>query len=76
MRKGKDPEPYPDPYLLLIDPDPGGPKTCGYGLVPNPDPQHCKTEMQKLQVGINTVLSRAHVLMFRIPCRNVKRSSS
>jgi hypothetical protein len=25
MRKGKDPE----PYLQLIDPDPGGPKTCG-----------------------------------------------
>ncbi len=25
MRKGK------DPHLLLIDPDPGGPKTCGYG---------------------------------------------
>ncbi len=27
MRKGKDPE--PDPYLWLMDPDPGGPKTCG-----------------------------------------------
>ncbi len=27
MRKGKDPD--PDPYLLLIDPDPGGPKACG-----------------------------------------------
>ncbi len=25
MRKGKD----PDPYLLLLDPDPGGPTTCG-----------------------------------------------
>ncbi len=25
MRKGKD----PDPYLWLMDPDPGGPKTCG-----------------------------------------------
>jgi hypothetical protein len=25
MRKGKD----PDPQLLLMDPDPGGPKTCG-----------------------------------------------
>jgi hypothetical protein len=29
MRKGKDPEPDPDPYLRLIDLDPGGPKTCG-----------------------------------------------
>jgi hypothetical protein len=31
MRKGKDPdqEPEPDPNFLLIDPDPGGPKTCG-----------------------------------------------
>jgi hypothetical protein len=29
MRKGKDPEPHPDPYLWLIDPDRGGPKTCG-----------------------------------------------
>ncbi len=32
-KKGKDPEsdPYPDtdPYLLLMDPDPRGPKTCG-----------------------------------------------
>ncbi len=27
IRKGKDPE--PDPYLWLVDPDPGGPKTCG-----------------------------------------------
>jgi hypothetical protein len=27
MWKGKD----PDPYLWLIDPDPGGPKTCGSG---------------------------------------------
>jgi hypothetical protein len=30
MRKGKDPD--PDPYLWIIDPDPGGPKTCG---IPN-----------------------------------------
>ncbi len=29
MRKGKDPE--PDPYLWPMDPDPGGPKTCGSG---------------------------------------------
>jgi hypothetical protein len=31
MRKGKDPELEldPDPYLWLMDPDPGGPKTCG-----------------------------------------------
>jgi hypothetical protein len=28
-RKGKDPELGPDLYLRLIDPDPGGPKTCG-----------------------------------------------
>ncbi len=27
MRKGKDPEPNPDPYLWLMDPE--GPKTCG-----------------------------------------------
>jgi hypothetical protein len=27
MRKGKD----PDPYLCLMNPDPGGPKTCGSG---------------------------------------------
>jgi hypothetical protein len=26
MRKGKDPEPDPDPYHCLMDPDPGGPK--------------------------------------------------
>jgi hypothetical protein len=36
MRKGKDPEPEPDlePNLLLMDPDPGSPKTfgsCGFG---------------------------------------------
>ena len=29
MRKGKVPDPEPDPYLWLMDPDPGGPKTCG-----------------------------------------------
>ncbi len=29
FRKGKDPE--PDPYLWLMDPDPGGPTTCGSG---------------------------------------------
>jgi hypothetical protein len=29
MRKGKDPA--RDPYLCLMDPDPGGPKTCGSG---------------------------------------------
>ncbi len=38
MSQGKDPE--PDPYLLLIDPDPGGPKTCGSGSSPDPDPLH------------------------------------
>ncbi len=27
MRKGNDPD--PDPHLWLMDPDPGGPKTCG-----------------------------------------------
>jgi hypothetical protein len=27
MKKGKD----PDSYLLLMDPDPGGPKKCGSG---------------------------------------------
>jgi hypothetical protein len=32
MIEGPDPEPDPDPYLSLMDPDPGGPKTCGsYG---------------------------------------------
>ena len=29
MEKGKHLEPDPDPYLRLVDPDPGGPKTCG-----------------------------------------------
>jgi hypothetical protein len=30
-------------YLVLMDPDPGGPKT--YGSCPtDPDPQHCVTE--------------------------------
>jgi hypothetical protein len=29
VRKGKDPD--PDLYLQLMDPDPGGPKTCGSG---------------------------------------------
>jgi hypothetical protein len=29
MRKGKDPE--PDPYIWLMDPDPGDPKTCRSG---------------------------------------------
>jgi hypothetical protein len=31
MGKWKDLEPDPDPYLCLMDPDPGGPKTCGSG---------------------------------------------
>jgi hypothetical protein len=25
-------DPDPDPYLWLVDPDPGGPKTCGSGF--------------------------------------------
>ncbi len=41
MRKGN--YPVPDPYLWLMDPDPGGPKTCG----PDPDPQHCFEEWCK-----------------------------
>jgi hypothetical protein len=32
MRKGKD----PDPYLCLMDTDPGGPKTCGSGSITLP----------------------------------------
>ncbi len=31
MRKGKDPVTDSDPYLWLMDPDPGGPKICGSG---------------------------------------------
>ncbi len=37
VRKSKDPEPHPeldfdpDPYIWLMDPDLGGPKTCGSG---------------------------------------------
>ncbi len=40
MRKGKD----PDPYLWLMDPDPGVPKHAENAdpADPNPDPQHCK----------------------------------
>ncbi len=37
MRKGKDPD--PDPYLWLMDPDPGGPKHAD-PADPNPYPQH------------------------------------
>jgi hypothetical protein len=39
IRKGKDlepkpePDPHPDAYLLLTDPDPGGPKTYGSVLL-------------------------------------------
>ncbi len=35
-------EPDPDPHLWLMDPDPGGPKTCGSIPAPVPDtaPQH------------------------------------
>jgi hypothetical protein len=29
MRKGKVSDPNTDPYLSLMDPDPGGPETCG-----------------------------------------------
>ncbi len=35
----KDPEQYPA-YLCLMDPDPGGPKTCGPDL--DPKPEHWK----------------------------------
>ncbi len=31
--KGKYPDPHPDPYLWLTDPDPGGPKTSGSGTL-------------------------------------------
>jgi hypothetical protein len=33
-------DPDPDPYFLLMDPDPGGPKT--RGSCSDSDPQHCK----------------------------------
>jgi hypothetical protein len=50
MRKGKDPE--PDPYLWLMDPDPGGLKTCRSGsptlflglLDPHLDPEFICTD--------------------------------
>ncbi len=32
IRKGKDPKPESDSYLWPMDPDPGGPKTCGSGF--------------------------------------------
>ncbi len=38
MRKGKDPDPKPDPYLWLVYLDPGGPKAC-IDLDPDP-PKH------------------------------------
>ncbi len=41
MRKGKDPEADPDPYLVLMDPDPEGPKT-NVPYLTDPDPQHWK----------------------------------
>jgi hypothetical protein len=31
-------DPDPDPYLVLLDPDPGGPKHT------DPEPQHCRKE--------------------------------
>ncbi len=37
-KKGKDPEPNPDPYLSLIDP--GGSKHADPDPVPDPDSQH------------------------------------
>jgi hypothetical protein len=50
MRKGKDPVPDPDPYLLLMDPYPGGPKTWGSGS---------PTLVLRLGVGSTTMFSYA-----------------
>ncbi len=57
MRKGKYPEPDPDPHLWLMDPDPGGPKK---PADPVPDPQHC----------IVPFLCREEVRIRRIRIRN------
>ncbi len=49
-RKGKDPE--PDPYLWLMDPDPGGPKTCwscGSGSPTLPIGTRRRNKIQKIK---------------------------
>jgi hypothetical protein len=43
MRLGLDHDPEPGPYLWLMDPDPGGPKTTDPADL-DPDPQHCFVE--------------------------------
>ncbi len=50
MNKGKDPDPErdPDPYLWLMNPDPGGPKTSGFA---DPDPQQWQNTMRTEGTG-------------------------
>ncbi len=43
FRKGKDPYQEQDPYLWLMDPDPGGPKTCGSGSPTQARCVNCKS---------------------------------
>ncbi len=61
MRIGKD----PDPYLCLtdLDPEPGGPKTCGSC---GSGPQHCleETTLSILSAAINAVYLAIIILLF------------
>ncbi len=51
LRKGKD----PDPYLWLMDPDPGGPKTCGFSRSPTLVPWLLHNRISSLISGSATL---------------------
>ncbi len=69
MRKGKDQEPDPDPHLLLVDPDPGGPKTCGScgsgSCSGAGSPTLFKSIFQPFEVGSEIWLVRSAVINWR-----------
>jgi hypothetical protein len=90
MRKKKDPEPDPDPYLRLMDPDSGGPKTCGFCGSGSPTPSTVYTanvggsgiwKMFGSGLGpgaMDFLFSFEHAVFFKITCfrfRSVNRKS-
>ncbi len=54
MRKGKDTD--PDPYLWLMDPDPGGPKTCGSFGSGSPTLLCARCEVQSARCWMRLIL--------------------
>ncbi len=75
MRKGKYPD--PDPDLWLMNPDPGGQKTCGSGSPTLHDflliPIKYKSSFPFIESSWTAVVCCVQVEMYGLPCDTVRR---